>query len=131
MVTTTAKSIDDVITEVRALVNDSMEPFRFTDALLVQLMNTALRELYRLRPDAYIGNFTQGTLGNNAINTYSTADLDLDPATAFPVDDRLFFSPVVLYVAGKTELSDDEFTDDNRAMTVLKAFRDALVGVGG
>jgi len=34
----------------------------------------------------------------------------------------------VFYAVGKLQLGDDEFTLDNRAMTLLAAFRQALVG---
>ena len=106
------------------------------DAWLIQVLNTCLRELYRLRPDAYIGNFTSGVLSANPVNTYSTSDLQVIngvanptppvPATPFPVDDRLFFGPTVFYVVGRLEISDDEFADDNRAMTLYNAFKTQL-----
>lgn len=131
MATTTPKAIDDVLTEARATINDSTVPFRFTSTLLVSYLNTALRELYRYRPDAFIGNFQTGLLSQITVPTYSTADLGLTPATPFPVDDRLFFNPVVFFVAGRTELSDDEFTDSGRAMTLLQSFRAMLISPGG
>src|SRR5450631_3835128 len=109
MVTQVAKSIDDVMTEARAVINDSVLPYRFQPALLLSIFNTAIREIYRYRPDAFIGNFTPGVLSANAMPTYELADFGQAPAVLFPCDDRLFFSPVVFYVAGKAELSDDEF----------------------
>lgn len=131
MSSTTTKLIDDAITEARAIINDTdSAAYRFSQTLLMSLLNTALREVYRYRPDAFIGNFSQGVLSNNTpVVTYTTADLGTN--TAFPIDDRLFFSPVVLYIAGKAELSDDEFADDNRAMTVLNTFRAMLISPGG
>lgn len=127
--TTTPKTIDDVLTEARYLLNDvgvAGSPYRFSQALLLQLLNTALREVYRYRPDAVIGNFTQGVLTYNLTTTYLLADLGT--AIAFPFDERLFFSPVVAYVAGKAELADDEFVDNNRAMMLLSAFKQQLTG---
>jgi hypothetical protein len=127
--TTTPKTIDDVLTEVRYLLNDvgvAGSPFRFSQAVLLQLLNTALREVYTLRPDAVIGNFTQGILTYSSTTTYLLADLGTN--IAFPFDERHFFAPVVAYVAGKAELADDEFVDTNRAMTLLQAFRVQLRG---
>lgn len=136
MSTTTSKSIDDAVSEARFLLGDTGTnpagtafPTRYTDAQIIAQLNTALREVYSLRPDAFIGNFSQGNLTDTPVPTYSTSDLGLTPATAFPLDDRLFFSPVVFYIAGRTELSDDEFTDNNRAMTLYGAFRNMLVGM--
>jgi hypothetical protein len=131
MVTQVTKTIDDVVTEVRLILNDSEVPYRYALATIAQVMNTALREVYRYRPDAYIGNFTSGQLSANAANTYATTDFGLIPGTAFPLDDRLFFGPIVFYVSGRIEIEDDEFADDNRAMLLMKAFREQLIGAGG
>lgn len=133
MVTQVTKTIDDIQTEVRQILNDQQVPYRYSDQWLIQVVNTAMRDLYRIRPDAYIGNFTSGVLSANLTNTYSVNDLQVingvanplppTPATPFPVDDRLFYGPVVFYVCGRIELNDDEFADNNRAMTLLQAFR--------
>jgi hypothetical protein len=131
MVTTTAKTIDDMQTEVRLILNDNETPYRYPVATIVQVFNTALREVYRLRPDAYIGNFTSGQLSSNPANTYSVADFGLTPGTPFPLDDRLFFGPIVFYVAGRLEIEDDEFADDKRAALLMTAFKEQLTGVGG
>lgn len=130
MSTATKKSIDDAFTEIRAIVNDS-DAERFPDVLVMAKFNTALRELYRYRPDSLIGNFTQGVFSRNPMLTYVVAqDLNQIPPTSFPVDE-LYFSPVTFYVAGMLDLSDDEFSNDNRAMTLLTSFRSMLIGAGG
>jgi hypothetical protein len=132
MSTTTAKSLDDAVNEVRMVINDNdPDGYRFTQLQVIQKINTALREVYRYRPDAYVGNFQQGILSTNSPITFAVSDLGLNPATPFPLDDRLFFAPVVFYVVGLLDLTDDEFADDNRAMTVLTAFRNELIGPGG
>lgn len=130
MSTTVTKTLDDAMAEIRAIINDTDTDFaRFTNAFVLQKLNSALRDLYRYRPDAYIGNFAQGVLSSNTIVTYDETDLGL--ATPWPVDDRLFFTPVLLYVAGMVELADDEFVDNSRAAQLLVSFRQALIGVGG
>ncbi len=136
MSTTTSKSIDDAVAEARFLLGDTginptgaAFPTRYTNDQLIAQLNTALRELYSLRPDAFIGNFAQGALSDNPVTTYASTDLGQTPPTPFPIDDRLFFSPVVFYMVGRIELSDDEFTDNNRAMTLYGAFRNMLVGM--
>lgn len=131
MVTTTAKTIDDFYAEVRAGLNDSVEPYRLTDTMLFLYLNTALREIYRYRPDAYIGYFNSGVLSNNAANSYSAADLDQNPLTPFPLDDRIFYAPCVFYVVGRADLTDDEFADNGRGVTMLQMFRSMLVAPGG
>lgn len=141
MVTQVSKTIDDLVLEVRQVLNDQQIPYRYSDVWILTVLNTALREVYRLRPDAYIGNFTSGVLSANAVNTYSTADLQVAdgvanpippvPITPYPLDDRLFYAPVVFYVIGRVEINDDEFADNNRAMTLMQAFRAQLIGPGG
>lgn len=137
MPTLTAKSLDDVFTEVRLLTNDvgvNGSNFRYTNDQLMSNFNTALRELYRYRPDAWIGNFTQGVITNaaNPMPSYSAeTDLGLDPPTPLPVDDRLFFNALVFFVVGRLELGDDEFTDQGRAAQLLASFRSMLGGAGG
>jgi len=126
------KSIDDAVNEIRMLINDlDVGGYRFTQAQVLDKLNSALLEVYRYRPDAYIGNFQQGILSVTSPTTYVVTDLGLNPATPFPLDIRLFFSPVVFYVVGMLDLTDDEFADDNRAMTVLQTFRNQLIGPGG
>jgi hypothetical protein len=75
------------------------------------------------------------------VNTYSTSDLQVIdgeanptppvPATPFPLDDRLAYGPCVFYVAGRTEIEDDEFADNNRAMILMQQLKAQLQGEGG
>lgn len=126
------KSLDDAVNEIRMLINDNdPDGYRFTQQQVLDKLNTGLLEVYRYRPDAYVGNFQQGILSSNSPTSYAPADLGLNPPTPFPLDIRLFFSPVVFYVVGMLDLTDDEFADDNRAMTVLQNFRNMLIGPGG
>lgn len=137
MVAAVAKSLDDLVSEVRLTISDigvNGSNFRYTNAQVIQAFNTAIRELYRYRPDAYIGNFTQGILINNSLpmNSYSdVTDLNQNPATPLPFDDRLFYGPVIFYVIGKLELGDDEFTDQGRSAQLLASFRQMLIGENG
>ena len=138
MVTQVTKTLDDMVLEVRQILNDTVAPYRYTDNWVIQVFNTAIRDLYSIRPDAYIGNFTTGVLSANVMNTYSVTDLQVIngvgnptppiPATPLPYDDRHFHGPVVFYVIGRIELNDDEFADNNRAMSLLTAFRSQLTG---
>ncbi len=137
MPTFTAKSLDDLVSEARLLINDTGvggSNYRFTQDQVMAKINTAFRELYRYRPDAWIGNFTQGVITNSAspMPTYSAEDdLGLTPPTPLPVDDRLFFNALVFFVVGILELGDDEFTDQGRSSQLLASFRSMLGGVGG
>lgn len=127
MSSTATKTLDDAVNEIRGLINDNdPDGYRYTQDFVIVKINTALRVVYSLRPDAFIGNFTLPVLSSNAVTTFTAADLGQVPLTPWPLDDRLFFAPVVFYVAGILDLSDDEFADDNRAMTILQAFKNEL-----
>ena len=126
---TSTKSIDDALFEARTIVNDTSEPFRNEDSTLIVYLNTALRVLYSIRPDAFIGDFSSGVITNNAVETYFVSDLGQNPPTPFPADDRLFFNPVVSYIAGRIEISDDEFSEDSRAIQLMAAMKQQLEGM--
>lgn len=128
MVTQVSKSIDDCLFEARQMCNDVLVPQRNTDATLIAFLNTALRVVYTIRPDAYIGDFSSGIVTTTAVNTYATTDLGATPATPFPLDDRIFYYPVVAYIAGRIELGDDEFTETPRSQQLLQAFSQQLQG---
>ena len=144
MATTVTKTIDDAIYEARLMVNDSsisagvVVPTRNADAVYVQYLNSALRAVYSVRPDAFIYMNT-GIITTTLAPTYSTSDLQTidgvanvtppSPATPFPCDDRQFFFPVVAYMAGRIELADDEYTDTSRSSLLLAAFKQQLTGM--
>lgn len=127
MASTAVKTINDLVNEARDAINDADEPFRFSDEKVMRHVNTALREVYRIRPDAWIGYQNTGVLESTDIPTYDEDDLDAVTAIDFPIDDRLFFNACVFFVAGRLELADDEFTEDSRARTLLAAFA-AMIG---
>jgi hypothetical protein len=136
MVSYVSKSLDDAVMQVRLTVNDvgvNGANFRYTNDQIVAQFNTAIRELYRYRPDAFIGNFTQGVLSNTTpLPTYNaTIDLGLFPQTVLPFDDRFFFNAVIFFMVGMLELGDDEFTDTSRSAQLLSSFRQMLIGAGG
>lgn len=134
----TAKTIDQCLLEARQAVNDSAVPYRNTDETLIGFLNSALYAVYGIRPDAFIGNFTQGILSQIQVVQYTTADLQVidgaanptppTPATQFPLDSRFFFNPVVAYIAARIELMDDEYTETSRSAQLMMAFIQQLRG---
>lgn len=129
MVTAVQKSIDDCINEARLMCNDATAPFRNSQDTLIAYLNSALLAVYQVRPDAYIGDFSSGIVVTTTINMFQTTDLGLDPATLFPLDPRMFFGPVVNYIAGRIELADDEFVDQSRSAQLLASFKQQLQGM--
>jgi hypothetical protein len=135
----TTKAIDDCISEARAMVNDAVAPFRNPDALLVAYLNSALLTTFSIRPDAFIGNFQQGILSFPGVIQFATSDLQtidgtanpMPPATpvAFPCDQTMFYNPVVVYIAARIEIADDEYTETSRSAQLMQSFIQQLRGM--
>ena len=112
------KSIDQALVDARVILNDAAGD-RYTDDDLISDLNSAISMTKMLRPDAFI-------LGE-ALPEFTTADLAQMPATDFPLPE-IFYQSFIYYLAGNAELRDDEFAVDNRAMTLLSAYRRNLTG---
>lgn len=115
-----APLLSDVLREARNVLQDTdSNNYRYTDARLIDAYNLALSEAWRLRPDLFITTYAAGVpLVANSV-TPSTV--------SFPLDTQ-FFAPFCDYVAGRTELADDEFSVDGRAMGLVSSFKQSLVG---
>lgn len=119
-----AKTLPDLVAEIRDLMQDSRESsYRYTNERLLRQINTTFREVKRLRPDAFIGCCD----GDTDMPTYEEADLEEDPPLEFPIDE-IFFQSVVFHVVAVVQLSDDEFANDGRAVTLMTAFRQQMLG---
>lgn len=97
--------------------------YRNSDADLIRVLNLAMQDVQRLRPDAYI---TADGSPDITVPTYVAADA-VDAGEDFPIDD-MFATPVIYYVVGNIELADDEFTLEGRAAMLLQAYRALLLG---
>lgn len=124
-----ARTYADLISEVRNFTQDAVAPYRNADSFYIQILNRALDEVGRLRPDAYYDLFdandlniptviASGTPGTNEVLT--TADFQLE---------RQFYPPIVAYMVGMAEVQDDEFTDEGRAAMLLTQFRNTILGL--
>ena len=115
-----AATIADVIESARFLLNDTVTPYRYGDDRLVKSMNFAFREAFRIRPDLFLS-------ASFVLPEFTTGDLTPTPAD-FPIEDQ-YFNTVVNFMAGYTELSDDEFALDGKAMTLINTFANQLRGI--
>lgn len=109
-------TISDIVESSREILQDETVPYRYSDDRLVRTYNGALREAFRIRPDLFLGV-------SYVIPTYTTSDV----ATDLVIEEQ-YYNAVVDFIVGWVELSDDEFTLDQRAAALLTAFRNQLVG---
>jgi len=122
-----AKTLDSLVDEVRLMLKDRRAPYRYTQTDILESINSAFGELKRLRPDAFLGCCADED-GTIELPSFAEADLALTPVpTPFPVE-LFFFMPMVFFAVGKLQLGDDEFAVDNRAMSLLGAFRQQVLG---
>jgi hypothetical protein len=118
-----ARTIGDLAAEARVLLNDvipiSGSP-RFSDADLAAALNDAVVQIRTKRPDAFLRYGLR-----RVVPTYT---LPTDADAAFPVDD-MFYAPVLYYVVGRSELVEDTFSDDGRAISLMNKFVSQLLKV--
>lgn len=125
-----AKTYQELISESRDLLQDSALPQRYTDQFLVDQLNRALQDLGRIRPDAFYDLFDANTLNvPEVLTTAPTAGTTEVQWTDDVQIELQFFTPLVVYVVGSAEVTDDEFTLDNRAGLLLSQFRATVLSI--
>lgn len=135
-----AKTWEDLLDESRVILQDTDEPYRYTDVALRAVLNRGLQELARLRPDAFYELFDRDDVivPEVALTDSDPVDDEDDPQpeeleTVAVTDDFIlpmqFYAPLVYWVAGSAELVDDEFTVDGRAATLLAQFRNMVAAL--
>jgi hypothetical protein len=118
-----ARTVGSLLAEARQLLNDTIPisgDSRFSDDDLVSALNDGVLQVRAKRPDAFLGYGLR-----NTVPIYEMPD-DLD--TTFPFDD-MFYSPLLFYVVGRSELTEDTFSDDGRAVTLMTKFTAQLLKV--
>lgn len=108
--------LSDLVTQVRELVQDEVEPYRYDDARVYRTLNNAFVEAYRIRPDIFVDLDFQ-------IPYVSAANA----ADTFPLDQQ-FYVAFVDFVVSMIEFSDDEWTVDGRAASLLTLFNARIGG---
>jgi hypothetical protein len=124
-----AKTYEDIVFEARELLQDTAAEKRFTDQTLVNHLNRGLQELGRIRPDAFYDLFDANDLNvPTVIPTGTPTEDEVLWTDDFPLEGQ-FFPPLVAYLVGVAEVTDDEFTLEGRAMMLLTQFRNTVIGL--
>lgn len=101
----------DALVQSRHILQDRVEPYRYTEPELITILNYAMTEVRRLRPDAFAGTFTTVTTPQFYDPTEpDPLDGSIPTTDPWPIDE-MFIAPVTEYVAAYAELRDDEFVD--------------------
>lgn len=122
------RTFGSMVEEARTLLNDRLGTaggeLRYSDDQLFEAINGAVAETRNKRPDIFIRVFGQRSLRTPI--PYFTAAQDMD--TPFPFDYSTY-NAFVYYVVGRSELREDTFSDDNRAVTLMNKFASQLLSV--
>lgn len=103
------------VARARTVLQDTVQPYRYSDDMLYAALDSAVLEARRIRPDIFVGSLL-------------SALPDITPAragTALPID-NMFLQALVYYVVGSMELSEDEYTNEGRAVALLARFSQQL-----
>lgn len=113
----TLNTVAQLIADVRVLLLDKRQPYRYGDDELIVALNTALLEGRRLRPDLFVTRW-----GNNVpfYGEVSGEEFCIEPQF------RLAF---VYGITAQALMRDDEDVQDQRANSFLAKFQDMLVGI--
>ncbi len=124
-----AKTYQDVITEVRVLLQDTdSDSYRYSETVLIGIYNRGLQAVARVRPDACYDLYTENSLEVPELVESSPSSGQTIYTDAFGLEMQ-FFNPLVSYLVGIAELVDDEYTEDGRAAMLLQAFKAELLGL--
>jgi len=116
-----AKTYQSAVNEAREILQDTVEDYRFPDTTLLNILNRALQELARIRPDAFWATFATDDI---VVPEVTVATL----TSVFPFPMQ-FFLPVVSFIVAWAEVLDDEFTLDGRADMLLKQFKTQVLSL--
>ncbi len=120
---TASRTVGQLITEARQLLNDTIpisgEP-RFPDEELVAALNDAYLQLRDKRPDAFLNYGLR-----KAVPAYL---LPRDDELVFTTDDK-FYPALLFYVVGRSEITEDTYADNGRAVAMMNKFVNQILSV--
>lgn len=111
-------TVQDYLDRARMLLLDSVAPYRYSDADLVEALNIGILEARRLRPELFKSYFRSSLPDYSASSPSATVDIDPQYRSAF-----------VYYICGQAQLRDDENVQDSRAALFLNKFTSQLLNI--
>lgn len=111
-------TVREVLDDARAVLLDTIEPYRYSDVDLVRALNMGVMEMRRLRPDLLRLYFRA------SLPSFAAADLD----ALVPIAEE-YRPALVYYVCGRAHMRDDEVTNDGRAAAFLNKFTAQLLTI--
>ncbi len=114
---TTLETVSDFVTDIRTLLQDVVQPYRYDDPSLLTALNVTMLEARRIRPDLFVYTHHDKVPSFSAVDT---TQVNIEPPF------RLSF----VYGAASHALArDQEDVQDARASSFMDTFREMLTGV--
>jgi len=113
-------TVADYIADARVLLQDTVEPYRYSSAELVENLNLGLLEMRRLRPDVMMSTF------RTSIPKYTTTNT----STTNVVCDVQYRMALLYYICGQAQLRDAEDVQDARSLAFLNRFTAQMLTLG-
>lgn len=104
------------VTSARVLLQDTVVPYRYSDAELVLALSFGILEARRLRADLFIGRY-------DALPSFTTND-----GTTVTFDEQ-YRMALLYYIVGHAQLRDEEDTQDARAAVLLNKFTSQMLAI--
>lgn len=115
-----ARTLAAAIKQVRYdLQDEDASNYRYGDERLVDTLNMALLDIWRLRPDLFLA-------ANWTLVEYTV--VNLTDGTVLPIAD-IYFSVVTKLIVGYVQLENDSVAPDSKAALMLGTARTELQGV--
>ena len=114
---TTLETVSDYVTDIRTLLQDVIQPYRYDDSSLLTSFNVTLLEARRIRPDLFVYSH------HDKVPSFPVVDntqVNIEPSF------RLAF---VFGGASHALARDQEDVQDARASSFMDTFREILTGV--
>jgi hypothetical protein len=111
------ETVSDYAVEARRLLQDTVQPYRYSDTNLVSALNMGLLEARRLRPDLFLNSGLR-----SAVPAFGSPIVSAN----VPIDPQ-YRAALVYYIVGQTQLMDEETTQDARASVFLNKFVSQLL----
>lgn len=112
-------TVGQIIARARALLQDQVEPYRYSTPDLIASLNEACMEAKRLRPDLYLRTLKL------SLPAFA-AEADTVTNDKIPSEYRPTF---IYYIVGNAQLRDEEDTQDQRATIFLNKFTAQLLQI--
>jgi hypothetical protein len=110
-----------LVAEARQMLNDEIPisgTSRFTDAHLMAAANDGIWQVRQKRPDLFLAYGLR-----TDIPTYA---LPGDANTVIPFSEQ-YYPALLFYVVGRSEVTEDTFADNGRAVTLMNKFTSQLL----